>query len=71
MTVMVLKMGLRLAPRDQRSGVDGCRAARDPSPSDPPPVFQKDLKEEARVWEVADVYTPLENQESMLKETET
>lgn len=33
--------------------------------------IQKDLKEEARVWEVAEVYTPLENQESMLKETKT
>lgn len=66
--------GPRLAPRDQRSGGDGCRAARGPFPSDPPPFFppiQKDLKEEAGVWEVADVYTPLENQESMLKETKT
>lgn len=71
-TVVVLEVGPRLAPRDQRSGGDGCRAARGPFPSDPPPFFppvQKDLKEEARVWEVADVYTPLENQESMLKET--
>lgn len=38
-TVMVLEMGPRLVPRNQRSGVDGCRAARDPSPSDPPPFF--------------------------------
>lgn len=66
--------GPRLVPRDQRSGGDGCRAARGPFPSDPPPFFspiQKDLKEEAGVWEVADVYIPLENQESMLKETKT
>lgn len=72
MTVVLLEVGPRLAPRDQRSGGDGCRAARGPFPSDPPPFFppiQKDVKEEARVWEVADVYTPLENQESMLKET--
>lgn len=38
-TVMVMEVGPRQAPRDQRGGVDGCRAARGPFPSDPPPVF--------------------------------
>lgn len=37
--VMVLEMGTRLATRDQRSGVNGCRMAKDPFPSDPPPFF--------------------------------
>lgn len=37
--MMVLEMGPRLATRDQRSGVNGCRVARDPFPTGPPPFF--------------------------------
>lgn len=60
-------MGLRLVSGDQRSGVNGRRAAGPPLPLPPFPI-QKEFKESRpESVEMAKLYTPLENQESMLK----
>lgn len=65
--VTMVEMGQRLVTRDQRSGVTGYGVTRDPFPPDPSPSFPhpERLKEEARVCEMAELDTPLENQESM------
>lgn len=56
--------GLRLVAEDQRGGVNGCRAADPPSP--PLSPIQKKLKERRpESVEMAKLYIPLENQESM------
>lgn len=58
-------MGLRLVSGDQRSGVNGRRAS---GPPPPPFPIQKEFKESRpESVEMAKLYTPLENQESMLK----
>lgn len=58
-------MGLRLVSGDQRSGGSGRRAAG--PPTFPFPI-QKEFKERRpESVEMAKLYTPLENQESMFK----